>query len=56
VPAGHLVADLELALPGDVDLHQLDHTGRKLVTALNAFDFLEVLHLELFELAGRRVE
>jgi len=27
VPAGHLVADLELALHGDVDLDQLDDPG-----------------------------
>ena len=31
VTTGHLVADLELALDGDVDLHHLDHARRKLV-------------------------
>ena len=33
VAAGHLVADLELAPPGHVDLDQLDHAGRQLVAA-----------------------
>ena len=33
VATGHLVADLELALDGDVDLHHLDHARRQLVAA-----------------------
>ena len=36
VAAGHLVADAELALAGDVDLHLLDDAGIDLVTALHA--------------------
>src|SRR6185295_12647261 len=44
VAACHLVADLQLALDGDVDLHHLDHTGRQLVTAAQPLDLvLEVL-------------
>ena len=31
VTTGHLVADLELALDGDVDLHHLDDARRQLV-------------------------
>ncbi len=44
VAAGHLVADLELALDGDVDLHHLDDAGRQLVALRQALDLLaEVL-------------
>ena len=48
VTAGHLVADLELALDGDVDLHHLDHARRQLVAlAEQALDLLlEVLFVE----------
>ena len=44
--AGHLVADLELALDGDVDLHHLDDAGRKLVALAELVDLLleEQLH------------
>src|SRR4051812_47087430 len=40
VAAGHLVADGELALDGDVDLHHLDDAGRQLVALLQAGDLL----------------
>jgi hypothetical protein len=44
VAAGHLVADLELALDGDVDLHHLDDARRQLVALREALDLLaEVL-------------
>ena len=60
VAAGHLVADLELALDGDVDLHHLDDARRQLVALGEAIDLVaEVLLaerddlLELAELAAR---
>ena len=37
VAAGHLVADRQLALHGDVDLDQLDHARRQLVAAADLF-------------------
>ena len=37
VAAGHLVADGELALHGDVDLHQFDDAGRQFVALLELF-------------------
>ena len=40
VAAGHLVADLELALDGDEDLDHLDDARRQLVAALQALDLL----------------
>jgi hypothetical protein len=40
VPAGHLVADLQLALHGDVDLHHLDHARRQLVALLELLGLL----------------
>ena len=40
VAAGHLVADLELALDGDVDLHHLDDARRQLVALLERGDLL----------------
>src|SRR5437899_3438225 len=40
VAPGHLVAHLELPLDGDEHLHHLDHAGRELVAALQAFDLL----------------
>jgi hypothetical protein len=40
VAAGHLVAHLELALDGDVDLHHLDHARRQLVALGEALDLL----------------
>ena len=44
VTAGHLVADLELALDGDVDLHHLDDARRQLVALGEAIDLVaEVL-------------
>jgi hypothetical protein len=59
VASGHLVADLELALDGDVDLHHLDDARRKLVALREAIDLVaEVLLadaddlLELGELRG----
>ena len=55
VAAGHLVADLELALDGDVDLHHLDDARRQLVALGEAVDLVaEVLLAErddLLELA-----
>src|SRR6202521_4217098 len=42
VPSGHLVADLQLALHGDVDLDQLDDPGRQLVALLQQADALLV--------------
>src|SRR6185436_13223335 len=54
VAPGHLVADLELPLDGDVDLHHLDHARRKLVALREAIDLVaEVLFADaddLFEL------
>ncbi len=40
VAAGHLVADRELALHGDVDLDHLDDAGRELVALLHLADLL----------------
>ena len=55
VATGHLVADLELALDGDVDLHHLDHARRQLVALGEAIDLVaEVLFADaddLLELA-----
>ena len=42
VAAGHLVADRELALHGDVDLDHLDDAGRQLVALLQELDALRV--------------
>src|SRR6185369_7693300 len=42
VPARHLVADLKLALHGDVDLDQLDDSGRQFVALLQEADALLV--------------
>ena len=56
VASGHLVADLELALDGDVDLHHLDDARRQLVALGEAIDLVaEVLLAErddLLELAA----
>jgi hypothetical protein len=38
VATGHLVADRQLALDRDVDLHQLDDARRQLVALLQALD------------------
>jgi hypothetical protein len=44
VAPGHLVADLQLALDGDVHLHHLDHARRQLVALGEAIDLVaEVL-------------
>ena len=40
VTAGHLVADRQLALHGDVDLDHLDDAGRELVALLHLADLL----------------
>ena len=40
VAAGHLVADAQLALHGDVNLHQLDHARRQFVALLQLLDLL----------------
>src|SRR3954447_21730933 len=41
VPAGHLVAGLDLALHRDEDFHHLHHAGRQFVAALQLFDLVE---------------
>ena len=41
VPAGHLVAGLNLALHRDEDLDHLHHAGRQFVAALQLFDLVE---------------
>ena len=47
VATGHLVADLQLALDGDVDLHHLDDARRQLVALREAIDLVaEVLFAE----------
>ena len=55
VAAGHLVADLELALDGDVDLHHLDDARRQLVALGEAIDLVAEVLLadadDLLELA-----
>ena len=55
VATSHLVADLELALDGDVDLDHLDHARRQLVALAQAIDLVaEVLFTQrddLLELA-----
>ena len=50
VAAGHLVADGELALGGDVDLDLLDDAGIDVVAALDAVHRAFALDLELVEL------
>ena len=57
VPAGHLVADGELALHGDVDLDHLDDARRQLVALLEQLDPLgvdAVQDLDLRVLAPQR--
>ena len=55
VAPGHLVADLELALDGDVDLHHLDDARGQLVALGEAVDLVAEVVLaeghDLFELA-----
>ena len=48
--SGHLVADGQLALGGDIDLHRLDDAGFDAFARLGAFHFLVVLHLQIVEL------
>src|ERR1017187_3183486 len=55
VAAGHLVAHAEFALHGDVDLHQLDDTGRQLVALAQLGDFLVGDLLEHRDLARRHL-
>ena len=50
VAPGHLVADLELALHGDVDLDLLDDAGRQLVAGREQLDALVVELLEHLDL------
>src|ERR1051326_2997924 len=40
VTAGHLIAHAQLALHGDINLHQLDDAGRKLIALLQLVHFL----------------
>jgi hypothetical protein len=49
VAAGHLVADLHLALDGDVDLDHLDDAGRQLVALGQLGDLLAVDGLDLVD-------
>src|SRR5690606_24070423 len=46
VATGHLVADRELALGGEVDLHHLQHAGGKLVAALHVGEAALLLLLD----------
>jgi hypothetical protein len=46
VAAGHLVAHLQLALDGDVDLHHLDDARRELVALGEALDLLGAVLLD----------
>ena len=46
VPAGHLVARLDLALHGDEDLDHLHDAGRQLVAALQLVDLVDEAALE----------
>ena len=46
VASGHLVADRDLALLGQIDLHQLDDARRQLVRLQNAVDALFRLLLD----------
>ena len=52
VAAGHLVADGQVALRGDVDLHQLEHARGQLVAAREAVDRLVLDGLGIVD--GRR--
>src|SRR5262249_27404112 len=58
VASGHLVADLELPLDGDVDLHHLDDARGKLVALREAIDLVAEVLLtdadDLFELGELR--
>ena len=56
VAAGHLVADLQLALHGDVDLDLLDHARRQLVAGREQLDPLVVELLEHLDLRLRLVD
>ena len=51
VAAGHLVADAELALAGDVDLHLLDDAGIDLVAAFHAVHGAFLVGVQFRELA-----
>ena len=56
VAAGHLVADLQLALDGDVDLHHLDHARRQLVALAELVDLVPEELLVARDLAFELVE
>ena len=60
VTAGHLVADLKLALDGDVDLHHLDDARRQLVALGEPIDLVAEVLLDgadvLGELRGELLE
>src|SRR6185369_10109437 len=60
VTTGHLVADLQLALDGDVHLHHLDDARGQLITTAQAVDLLvEVLFAfleQLLQVAEERVD
>ena len=53
VATGHLVADLELALHGDVDLDHLDDARRQLVALLQELDPLFVDLSQDLDVANR---
>src|ERR1035437_7627727 len=55
VAAGHLVAHAQLALHGDVDLHQLDHAGRQLIALAQLGDLLIGDLLQHGDLARRHL-
>jgi hypothetical protein len=55
VPAGHLVADLQLALDGDEHLHHLDDARRQLVARLQPLDLVVEGALDLLDLLLHRV-
>src|ERR1017187_1769857 len=55
VAARHLVAHAQLALHGDVDLHQLDHAGRQLIALAQLGDLLIGDLLQHGDLARRHL-
>jgi hypothetical protein len=56
VTTGHLIADLELALDGDVHLDQLNDTGRQLVALLVPLDLGGVAFADLVFLFANLID